>query len=183
MRTLTLIAALVASLGSGCAGQEGRAEARGDAVAAVSSGDPWSRVRPGASYVQRAVMVTRAPMNPHESEARYRTRVIAISETTVTLGVTVEGLRGLLGAGGAEERHERPRGPFTPPPAPEESRDTTVEVPAGTFPCRYVRDRARDGMGEWVTEVWYDPALPVPYKVKIEGPRSTTIELESFDLD
>src|SRR5207302_173335 len=119
--------------------------------------------RPGATLTQRAVMVA----GELRTEATYAITVEDVSPSTVRLNVRVVMADG---EAASDKTQEIPRDrPIAVPHAPGDEA-ASVTVPAGTFACRHARRTAIDALGEWVTDAWYDPSFPVPYKLVISGP-------------
>lgn len=146
--------------------------------AVVDSGDAWARCKVGAEFVQHRVMVTKPPLVPVTTEARYVTTIVAMDDHSVTIRTRSEST-----SAPPDERQEVvPRGARAHPPG--ERDEATVTVPAGTFPCVHVKSTAEEGGATWTFDEWYDPTLPVPYRIEVEGPREKqTMELVSFELE
>ncbi len=56
-----------------------------------------------------------------------------------------------------------------------EEKKTDVTVPAGTFPCTYRKTRAKVGDAETTTELWYDEAEALPYKVTVVNAQMSSV--------
>jgi len=77
------------------------------------------------------------------------------------------------------EEQTLPHAPRVSLEPPELDEQTTIKVPAGTFPCRHRRWTVKSARAAWTVELWDDPAFPLPYRQYVQGPRTTDLRLIS----
>jgi len=135
----------------------------------------------GTSYTSRMVSVTEVAGQTYESETTMVQTLVELTDEVATVETET--------TAAGQTNSTLTELPVHPEEGEEaevevlEEEETEVTVPAGTFPCAYVKTRSvsevpGQGEVESISEVWHDPELPVQYKVVTTSPTSTTtIEL------